>query len=133
MFPRLTLPLGQVERGDQPPLEADQQDRFSSNRLRDGSSSALVAKAACQDNGESRETWWTVYSYAKRFRPSIVLLENAKGLYLRKHLSEAPDTPAVLLVHEGFQTDDSQRPLADQRRVGDRWATRDARDRSGNP
>lgn len=30
--------------------------------------------------GESGDTWLAVYTYAKRFRPSIVLLENAKAL-----------------------------------------------------
>lgn len=33
-----------------------------------------------EDNGESGDTWRAIYSYAKRFRPSIVLLENVKGL-----------------------------------------------------
>jgi site-specific DNA-cytosine methylase len=32
------------------------------------------------DDGESGDTWRAIYSYAKRFRPSIVLLENVKGL-----------------------------------------------------
>jgi hypothetical protein len=32
------------------------------------------------DGGESGDTWRAIYSYAKRFRPSIVLLENVKGL-----------------------------------------------------
>jgi site-specific DNA-cytosine methylase len=32
------------------------------------------------DNGESGDTWRAIYSYAKHFRPSIVLLENVKGL-----------------------------------------------------
>jgi hypothetical protein len=33
-----------------------------------------------EDNGESGDTWRAIYAYAKRFRPSIVLLENVKGL-----------------------------------------------------
>jgi site-specific DNA-cytosine methylase len=33
-----------------------------------------------EDDGESGDTWRAIYSYAKRFRPSIVLLENVKGL-----------------------------------------------------
>ncbi|CAI6335508.1 unnamed protein product [Periconia digitata] len=32
------------------------------------------------DNGESGDTWRAIYSYCKRFRPSIVLLENVTGL-----------------------------------------------------
>ncbi|KAH7091264.1 hypothetical protein FB567DRAFT_269948 [Paraphoma chrysanthemicola] len=31
------------------------------------------------DDGESGDTWRAIYSYAKRFRPRIVLLENVKG------------------------------------------------------
>ncbi|CAJ2509459.1 Uu.00g144850.m01.CDS01 [Anthostomella pinea] len=33
-----------------------------------------------QDNGESGDTWLAIYSYAKRFRPTIVLLENVKSV-----------------------------------------------------
>jgi hypothetical protein len=33
-----------------------------------------------EDNGESGDTWRAIYAYVKRFRPSIVLLENVKGL-----------------------------------------------------
>ncbi|KAH8727919.1 hypothetical protein GQ44DRAFT_610840 [Phaeosphaeriaceae sp. PMI808] len=33
-----------------------------------------------EDDGESGDTWRAIYMYAKRFRPSIVLLENVKGL-----------------------------------------------------
>jgi site-specific DNA-cytosine methylase len=33
-----------------------------------------------EEDGESGDTWRAIYSYAKRFRPSIVLLENVKGL-----------------------------------------------------
>jgi site-specific DNA-cytosine methylase len=32
-----------------------------------------------EDEGESGDTWRAVYTYAKRFRPMIVLLENIKG------------------------------------------------------
>ncbi|KAL5120891.1 hypothetical protein ACEQ8H_001078 [Pleosporales sp. CAS-2024a] len=33
-----------------------------------------------EEKGESGDTWRAMYSYAKRFRPSIVLIENVKGL-----------------------------------------------------
>ncbi|KAL5459268.1 hypothetical protein PMIN06_002932 [Paraphaeosphaeria minitans] len=32
-----------------------------------------------KENGESGETWMAVYEYSRRFRPSIVLLENVKS------------------------------------------------------
>jgi site-specific DNA-cytosine methylase len=32
------------------------------------------------DDGESGDTWRAIYAYSQRFRPSIVLLENVKGL-----------------------------------------------------
>lgn len=32
-----------------------------------------------EDYGESGDTWLAIYTYAKRFRPSIVLLENVKS------------------------------------------------------
>ncbi|KAH7410248.1 hypothetical protein DE146DRAFT_733042 [Phaeosphaeria sp. MPI-PUGE-AT-0046c] len=32
-----------------------------------------------QDDGESGDTWRSIYSYAKRFRPAVVLLENVKN------------------------------------------------------
>ncbi|KAK7183834.1 hypothetical protein PSPO01_10170 [Paraphaeosphaeria sporulosa] len=32
-----------------------------------------------KDNGESGETWTAVYEYSRRFRPSVVLLENVKS------------------------------------------------------
>lgn len=31
------------------------------------------------EDGESGDTWRAIYSYAKRFRPAVVLLENVKG------------------------------------------------------
>jgi site-specific DNA-cytosine methylase len=42
--------------------------------------SRLNAKGkTLEDGGESGDTWLAVYTYAERFRPSIVLLENVKS------------------------------------------------------
>ncbi|KAF2447106.1 hypothetical protein P171DRAFT_409502 [Karstenula rhodostoma CBS 690.94] len=38
-----------------------------------------------KENGESGETWMAVYEYSRRFRPSIVLLENVKSKALTWH------------------------------------------------